>query len=72
MDSLVETTLDMFSPRKTCANCYHNREGHCSMYSCGCATDVFYHRELPRWWTSYEDGEELEGRISEWSLKHRT
>lgn len=64
MDSLVETTLDMFSHRKTCANCYHNKEGFCCMYSCECVTQVFNHVKEPKWWLSYEEGERLEKKLS--------
>ena len=63
MDDLTRTTLDLFSLTKTCANCWHNREGHCSLYSCECATDTRFPGRLPRRWTSYEEGQVAEAQV---------
>ena len=62
-NDMVQSALAMASSRKTCTNCWHNREGDCAMFSCECATDILNHAREPRWWTSYEDGEENEKRV---------
>lgn len=49
--------------RKTCDSCWHNRTGHCSLYSSNCATAVFNQAADPPRWTSYEDGEGQEASV---------
>lgn len=63
METFEDFVEALSSTKKTCENCWHNRTGHCSMYSCECATDVARHHSSPRWWTSYEDGAENERQV---------
>jgi len=46
--------------KNTCDNCWHCREGHCSLFSCDCATAVMSHSDKPPRWMSYEEGEAAE------------
>ena len=63
MDDLISSTLAMFSKRKTCDNCWFNREGRCGLYTSDCATAVFNREQLPPRWISYEEGEAAEAWV---------
>lgn len=49
--------------RKTCINCWHGKDGHCSLYSSECVTAVFNKANDPPRWTSHENGEAWEALV---------
>lgn len=54
---------EVLTERKTCSNCWHNREEHCKLFSCECATSVFNHTIKPLRWKSYETGKAQETNL---------
>ena len=49
--------------RKSCQNCWRNRDGDCKLYSSPCATAVFNKAEEPPRWTSIEEGLEADIKL---------
>lgn len=48
---------------KSCANCWHGRDGGCLLISLDCGTAVFNKASDPPRWTAFEKGFEEELRL---------
>jgi len=50
--------------RRDCSNCWHGRKGHCSLFSCSCATAISNHEGFPPSWLDLHEGlTEVVGRV---------